>query len=79
MPNAQRHWKCRNCGRANLNAVALDGTAKCDHCTYTMSIQPSRMRNGVLLPASYPPRPGSVRTLESSTRSLGEVRPAEPA
>ena len=49
-----RNWKCRNCGRANATTVELDGTAKCEFCAYVMSIQPSRIRNGVVLPAIYP-------------------------
>ncbi|HEX4439064.1 MAG TPA: hypothetical protein VH854_03275 [Thermoanaerobaculia bacterium] len=37
--------------------VALDGTAKCDHCTYSMLIQPSRIRGNVTLPSRYPAHP----------------------
>ena len=62
MDNALRNWKCRNCGRANKTVVALDGTAKCEFCTYVMSVQPSRIKGGAVLPASYPtkaPTPGS--------------------
>jgi DNA-directed RNA polymerase subunit RPC12/RpoP len=59
MENALRNWKCRNCGRTNRTEVALDGTAKCEHCGYLMSIQPSRVRNGQVLPAVYPTRRGS--------------------
>ena len=63
MDNALRNWKCRNCGRANKTAVALDGTAKCEFCTYVMSVQPSRInKGGAVQPASYPtkaPTPGS--------------------
>lgn len=62
MDNALRNWKCRNCGRANKTSVALDGTAKCEFCTYVMSVQPSRIKGGAVLPASYPtkaPTPGS--------------------
>ena len=62
MDNALRNWKCRNCGRANKTAVALDGTAKCEFCTYVMSVQPSRIKGGAVLPASYPTKaatPGS--------------------
>ncbi len=55
-----RNWKCRNCGRANATPVATDGTAKCEHCRYVMSIQPSRIRkNGAVMPSSYPTRIGS--------------------
>ncbi|MEX0879523.1 MAG: hypothetical protein WEB59_07095 [Thermoanaerobaculia bacterium] len=57
MENALRNWKCRNCGRANKTAVALDGTAKCEFCTYVMSVQPSRIKGGTILPASYPTGP----------------------
>ena len=53
-----RSWKCRDCGRANTAPVALDGTAKCEYCSYLMQVQPSRIRNGVKLPASYPTRLG---------------------
>ncbi len=63
MQNDLRNWKCRSCGRANTTPVELDGTAKCEHCAYVMSIQPSRVRNGVILPNSFPtrsaPRPGA--------------------
>jgi len=38
--------------------VALNGTADCPHCRYQMLIQPSRIRDGVILPASYPTRRG---------------------
>ena len=54
MQSPLRPWKCRNCGRANQTVVALDGTARCEHCRYQMSIQPSRIKNGTVLPASYP-------------------------
>ncbi len=54
-----RNWKCRNCGRANATAVEPDGTGKCEHCRYVMSLQPSRLRNGAVLPNSYPTRMGS--------------------
>jgi len=73
MENALRNWKCRNCGRANRTEVALDGTAKCEYCTYTMSVQPSRVKNGVTLPSSYPTRRGTAPTDETNRRSLGEA------
>ena len=56
MQDALRPWKCRNCGRANQTVVALDGTVNCEFCKYQMSIQPSRIKNGILLPAVYPVR-----------------------
>ena len=28
-----RRWNCRNCGRSNETALALDGTLTCDYCT----------------------------------------------
>jgi DNA-directed RNA polymerase subunit RPC12/RpoP len=59
MESALRTWKCRNCGRTNQTEVALNGTASCEHCSYVMSIQPSRLRNGQVLPAVYPTRRGS--------------------
>jgi hypothetical protein len=46
MKYALRTWTCRNCGRSNKTAVALDGTVKCDHCEDVMRIQPSRSRGG---------------------------------
>jgi DNA-directed RNA polymerase subunit RPC12/RpoP len=55
---ALRNWKCWNCGRANSTEIALDGTANCPHCAYRMLLQPSRIRDGVILPASYPTRRG---------------------
>src|SRR5207245_1604819 len=48
---ALRSWKCRNCGRSNSTEIALDGTGVCAHCSYLMQVQPSRIRNGVVLPA----------------------------
>ena len=56
MSNSLRTWKCRNCGRANSTEVALNGTAKCAHCSDLMLIQPSRIRGGVTLPATFPAR-----------------------
>jgi len=64
MQDALRTWKCWNCGRANSTEVALNGTADCPHCRYQMLIQPSRIRDGVILPASYPTRRG-VSTSQS--------------
>jgi hypothetical protein len=72
MENALRRWKCRDCNRANETVIALDGTAKCEHCTRRTSVQPSRVRNGVILPATYPTRMGSPGRL-AHVRSLGEV------
>ena len=72
MDTTLRNWKCRNCGRANQTTVELDGTAKCEYCTYLMSVQPSRVRGGVTLPASYPTRRGSGRN-DALGRSLGET------
>ena len=57
MENALRNWKCRDCGRSNRTAVALDGTAKCEHCGYVMSLQPSRLKAGAIQPAIFPSRP----------------------
>ena len=28
-----RRWNCRNCGRSNKTALALDGTVTCEYCT----------------------------------------------
>ena len=72
MQDPLRNWKCRNCGRANATAVAIDGTAKCEYCSYVMSVQPSRVKNGVTLPSSYPTRRGTAAA-EGSGRSLGEA------
>ena len=52
-----RTWKCRQCGRANSTEIGLDGIGTCEHCTKTTAVQPSRIRNGVILPASFPSRP----------------------
>jgi DNA-directed RNA polymerase subunit RPC12/RpoP len=41
-----RSWNCRNCGRANKTAVEIDGSVKCEYCSNTMRIQPSRARGG---------------------------------
>jgi hypothetical protein len=59
---ALRNWKCRNCGRANATEIALNGTAICEYCRDVTLVQPSRIRDGVLLPSSYPTRHG-VSTL----------------
>jgi hypothetical protein len=72
MENTLRNWKCRNCGRANRTEVALDGTAKCEYCTYLMSVQPSRVKNGVTLPSSYPTRRGTAAS-DAPGRPLGEA------
>ena len=72
MDNTLRRWKCRNCSRSNETAIALDGTGKCTHCERLTSVQPSRVRNGVVLPASYPTKMGSNRGAVP-IRSLGEV------
>ena len=72
MNEVLRRWKCRDCSRANETAIGLDGTGVCAHCTHTINVQPSRLRNGTVLPSSYPTRKvvlhGMVRV-----RSLGEV------
>jgi hypothetical protein len=36
--------------------VELNGTAKCEHCSYVMALQPSRIRNGQTLPGTFPVR-----------------------
>jgi transcription elongation factor Elf1 len=41
--NDIRRWNCRHCGRANVTLVGLDGTVKCEHCSQTTAIQPSRL------------------------------------
>ena len=69
---ALRHWKCNHCSRSNETAIGLDGRGLCAHCANRTSVQPSRLRNGTILPASYPTRMGSQgRT--AHVRSLGEV------
>jgi len=73
MEDTLRNWKCRNCGRANRTAVALDGTAKCEYCTEKMSVQPSRVRDGVTLPSSYPTRRGTTPG-DALGRPLGQTR-----
>ena len=72
MTEVLRRWKCRDCSRANESAIELDGTALCQHCGRRTSVQPSRMRNGSVLPAVYPTR---KRVLQGAVRvrSLGEV------
>ncbi len=72
MEQALRRWKCRNCSRANETIIELDGTAQCEHCRNRMSVQPSRVRKGVVLPATYPTRMGSPGRF-AHVRSLGEV------
>ncbi len=56
MKYALRVWKCRHCGCSNSTEVGLDGTSECLTCSNRTQVQPSRIRNGVLLPASYPTR-----------------------
>ena len=72
MTQALRRWKCRDCSRSNETEVRLDGTAICGHCSHTISVQPSRMRNGNILPAVYPTRVGVLHGAVR-VRSLGEV------
>ena len=54
MSTVLRTWKCRHCGRANATAIGLDGAGNCEHCASATQVQPSRLRNGVVLPASFP-------------------------
>ncbi len=54
MPTMLRTWKCRHCGRANATSIGLDGAGTCEHCAAATQVQPSRLRNGVVLPASFP-------------------------
>ena len=56
MSTTLRSWKCRHCGRANATAIGLDGAGTCEHCAAATQVQPSRLRNGVVLPASFPTR-----------------------
>ncbi len=72
MENVLRRWKCLLCSRANETAIELDGTATCKHCTRRINVQASRIKNGVVLPASYPTRMGASRQTVH-VRSLGEV------
>jgi DNA-directed RNA polymerase subunit RPC12/RpoP len=72
MENSLRRWKCRDCSRANETAIEIDGTAQCVYCSRRTSVQPSRLKNGVVLPASYPTRMGSPNRT-THVRSLGEV------
>jgi len=62
MDKSLRPWKCRNCGRANSTEVSLDGTAKCEHCSDRMLIQPSRLRGGAVLPRTFPFRSNQSAT-----------------
>jgi hypothetical protein len=50
----------------------LDGSGQCAHCANRTSVQPSRLRNGVVQPAIYPTRRGSSFSV-TRVRSLGEV------
>jgi len=63
MNNALRVWKCRHCGCSNSTEVALDGTAACGTCAKRTEVQPSRLRNGVVLPATYPTKLAPPRRL----------------
>jgi hypothetical protein len=63
MNSALRVWKCRHCGCSNTTEVGLDGTSECGTCAKRTQVQPSRIRNGVVLPASYPTKPPTPRRL----------------
>lgn len=56
MSSAMRTWKCRHCGYSNTTEIPLDGTGTCTHCSAATQVQPSRIRDGVILPASFPTR-----------------------
>jgi len=68
-----RRWKCRDCSRSNETEIGLDGTAVCGHCSHRINVQPSRLKNGTLLPAVYPTRLGAPGAAIHRVRSLGEV------
>ena len=51
-----RSWKCRHCGCANSTEIPLEGTGTCVYCSMQTQVQPSRIRNGVVLPGSFPTR-----------------------
>ena len=40
MSSGLRRWNCRNCGRSNETALALDGTLTCDYCTEVGRLEP---------------------------------------
>ncbi len=65
MTSGLRTWKCRHCGRSNTTEVGLDGTAGCGACAKRTQVQPSRIRNGVVLPASYPTKLAAPRRISS--------------
>lgn len=67
-----RRWKCNHCSRANETAIGLEGSGQCTYCRNLTSVQPSRVRNGVVQPAVYPTRMGSSFSV-TGVRSLGEV------
>jgi hypothetical protein len=79
MSTVLRSWKCRHCGRANATAIGLDGTGTCEHCAAATQVQPSRLRNGVVLPATFPTRPrpatGAPATLIEDLGTASEPRP----
>ena len=54
MKYSLRVWKCRHCGYSNSTEVGLDGAGACTTCGNHTQVQPSRIRDGVVLPASYP-------------------------
>jgi len=64
MKYALRVWKCRHCGCSNTTEVGLDGTGTCGTCSKATQVQPSRIRNGVVLPASYPTKRPPARRVE---------------
>jgi len=74
MSGILRSWKCRNCGRANSTEIGLEGTGTCAHCSAATQVQPSRIRNGVILPASFPTRPRPVAPVEERS-GVSEFRP----
>jgi DNA-directed RNA polymerase subunit RPC12/RpoP len=72
MSQALRRWKCRDCSFTNETEIGLDGTAVCGHCSHRINVQPSRIKNGRILPAVYPTRLGTPRPA-LRIRSLGEL------
>jgi hypothetical protein len=76
MSSILRTWKCRHCGRANSTEIGLEGTGTCTHCAAATQVQPSRIRNGVILPATFPSRvPGARPLSPAEEHGLSESRP----
>jgi len=66
-----RSWNCRNCGRSNETALALDGTLTCEYCAEVGGLEPPRPWRDRLLR-----RAGKLVSLMTGESGGEENRPA---